>query len=38
MGGARNKPNSILNYAMFILPVEQCTGKFGLKNSGEAVY
>jgi hypothetical protein len=37
LGGAANKPNSIQNNTLFILPTEHYTGMFRLKYSGEVV-
>lgn len=37
LGGGGNKPDSISNYALFILKAKLCTGRFRLENLGEAV-
>jgi len=38
MDGVKNKIDFIRNYTLFILPTEDYTHRFKLKNSGESLY
>jgi hypothetical protein len=38
LGGAKNKPDTIWKYTLFILTSKHCTRRVRMKNSGEPIY